>query len=255
MKSNTIIVTGPPPNVEDAKKALMEKLEELEAEKANKEAKSFMVKVEIKPEYHPKIIGRKGAVINKLREDHDVNINLPPKDSPDDSIITITGYESNAYAAKEAILKIVNDFESMVKEEVEISSRVHSMIIGRRGTGIRKIMSDYNVDIKLPRPGDANPDLVSVTGSDEDQVSSCVKHLLSMAEDFMDDADDWMGEYIKNPTREQEGHQHSQKNEAKGFQVVKGAPWQGASDEAFPTLGGPGGSGSSVSTPVWGPRR
>jgi hypothetical protein len=51
----------------------------------------------------------------------------------------------------------------MVKEEVEISHRVHSMIIGRRGAGIRKIMSDYKVDIKLPRQGDANPDLVVVS--------------------------------------------------------------------------------------------
>ena len=51
----------------------------------------------------------------------------------------------------------------MVKEEVEINHRVHSMIIGRRGTGIRKIMSDYNVDIRLPRQGDPNPDLVTVS--------------------------------------------------------------------------------------------
>ena len=51
----------------------------------------------------------------------------------------------------------------MVKEEIEISHRVHSMIIGRRGMGIRKIMADYKVDIKFPRQGDANPDLVVVS--------------------------------------------------------------------------------------------
>ncbi len=39
---------------------------------------------------------------------------------------------------------------------------MHSMIIGRRGAGIRKIMSEYNVDIKLPRDGDVEPDLVVV---------------------------------------------------------------------------------------------
>ena len=52
--------------------------------------------------------------------------------------------------------------ENMVKEEVEINHKVHSMIIGRRGMGIRKIMSEYSVDIKLPRQGDPNPDLVTV---------------------------------------------------------------------------------------------
>lgn len=53
--------------------------------------------------------------------------------------------------------------ENMVKEEIEISHRVHSMIIGRRGMGIRKIMADYKVDIKFPRQGDPNPDLVVVS--------------------------------------------------------------------------------------------
>ena len=41
-------------------------------------------------------------------------------------------------------------------------------------------------------------------------------------------------------------------NNNKGFEV-KGAPWQGASDDAFPTLGG--GGGAATATPVWGPRR
>ena len=77
-----------------------------------------------------------------------------------------------------------------------------------------------------------------------------------MSEDFMDDAEDWMGDYMKNTPKEND-HHNSHKNEpkTKGFEVVKGAPWQGASDEAFPTLGGPSGGGASVSTPVWGPRR
>ena len=51
----------------------------------------------------------------------------------------------------------------MHKEEVKVDHRVHSMIIGRRGAGIRKIMSDYNVDIKLPRDGDEDPDMVVVS--------------------------------------------------------------------------------------------
>jgi predicted RNA-binding protein YlqC (UPF0109 family) len=112
LKSNTIIVTGPPHNVEEARKALMERLGDLELEKADREAKSYEIKVEINPEYHPKIIGRKGAVITKLREDYDVNIQLPRKDSPEENIITITGYEKNACEARDAILKIVGDFVS-----------------------------------------------------------------------------------------------------------------------------------------------
>jgi len=91
-------------------------------------------------------------------------------------------------------------------------------------------------------------------GSDDDKVNSCIQHLVSMAEDFMDDADDWMDDYIRNPTKENVQQGNSKKNESKGFEVAKGAPWQGASDDAFPTLGGPT-AGPAVSLPAWGPRR
>ena len=51
----------------------------------------------------------------------------------------------------------------MTREEVMIDNRVHSMIIGRKGTGIRKIQQEYGVEIKLPREGDPNPDMVIVS--------------------------------------------------------------------------------------------
>ena len=50
-----------------------------------------------------------------------------------------------------------------MKEEILIDNRVHSMIIGRKGAGIRKIQQDFNVEIKLPREGDPNPDMVIVS--------------------------------------------------------------------------------------------
>ncbi len=40
----------------------------------------------------------------------------------------------------------MNQFESMVKEEVKIDPRVHSMIIGKRGRTIHKIMDDFKVE-------------------------------------------------------------------------------------------------------------
>ena len=114
-QSSTIIVTGAPSNVETAKKKLISKVKELELEKEDKEKRSYEIKIEVKPEYHPKIIGRRGAVITKLREDFDVNIQLPKKDDVEDGIITITGYETNAKQAKDASLKIVNEYVSFLK--------------------------------------------------------------------------------------------------------------------------------------------
>ena len=175
-ESDIILISGVPSHVEKAKAGMADKLIMLEAGKEDRMKRSFEVTVEVKPEYHPKIIGRAGAVINKMREDYKVNIQLPSKGAENQEIITITGYEADANAAKDAILKIVNQYESMIKEEVQIDPRCHSMIIGRRGRTIKKIMDDYKVDIRLPRDHDEDPSLVVVSG-DEDDVMQCIEHL------------------------------------------------------------------------------
>ena len=190
------------------------------------------------PEYHPKIIGRKGAVITKLRDDFKVNIQLPKKEGDSQEEITITGLEENAEAAKNEILKIVGQYESMVKMEVNIDAKVHSMIIGRGGKSIRNIMEKYKVDIRLPRAGDEDPTLVVVSG-DQDACEDCIDHLKIMEEDFIQEAaeQDWERDYLK-PTRQVENKESNKKKD--GFMVSK-APWDVSSAEAFPSLGGGGG--------------
>lgn len=42
--------------------------------------RSFKLTVTVDPKYHPKIIGRKGAVITQIRTEHEVNIQFPDKD-------------------------------------------------------------------------------------------------------------------------------------------------------------------------------
>ncbi len=131
-QSNIITVVGSRNNAEEARKALLERVEELEQEKLDKAAKSFEVKLEVNPEYHPKIIGRKGAVITKLRQDFDVTVQLPKKGAPDEHIITITGYEDSAIKAKEAILKIVNEIVSEATGEESAKLTINPVCPFRR---------------------------------------------------------------------------------------------------------------------------
>jgi len=251
-QSSTVVVTGTAASVAEAKVGLEERMEEIKAKMADDEAKSFEIKVSVNPEYHPKIIGRRGAVVNGLRKDHDVNIQLPKQGAMEQDVITIKGYEANAEAAKAAILKIVNQYESMIKEEVEIDNRIHKYIIGRRGDEIKKIQKKFNVELRLPRDGDPNPDLVTIMG-DEDGVLDCKDELLNIQEEYLQDEIDRESLQKLAPTRAREAEKEKKaNNNSKGFEV-KGAPWQGASDDAFPTLGG--GGGAAASTPVWGPRR
>lgn len=72
----------------------------------------------------------------------------------------------------------------MVKEEVHIDARVHSRLIGARGRNIRKIMEQYNVDIKFPRSTDADPDIVTVIGAEEN-VLDAREHLLNLEEEYV----------------------------------------------------------------------
>ena len=63
------------------------------------------------PQYHPKIIGRKGERVKKIREEHDVIIQFP-RENESEQNITIIGYEKAAEAAKETILNIVREYVS-----------------------------------------------------------------------------------------------------------------------------------------------
>lgn len=79
LKEDQIKITGTPVNVERAKIAVLERVQELEVERKERELKSFNLTLDISPTFHPKIIGKRGTVISKIRADHDVQINFPKK--------------------------------------------------------------------------------------------------------------------------------------------------------------------------------
>lgn len=160
-KLDVIKVTGAVKNVHDAKEAIARRVQDLEGDRADRELKSYELRIEVDPELHPKIIGRKGAVINKIRTQHDCQISFPRKEDAESNVIRITGYEASAKAARDDILKIVGDFKEQVKEIISLDARIHSRIIGQRGRHVRQIMDDFKVDIKFPRDNDPNPNQVT----------------------------------------------------------------------------------------------
>ncbi|CAL1673143.1 unnamed protein product [Lasius platythorax] len=222
-KLDYIKISGTPSCVQSAKEAILEKCETLKAEREDRALKSFELKLEVDPEYHPKIIGRKGAVISKIRSDHDVQINFPRKGDPEEHIITITGYEKNAYSARDDIMKIVNELNGLTKEEVQINAAVHSRLIGAKGRNIRKIMDEYKVDIKFPRKTDADPNIVTIVGAEEN-VADARERLLNLEEEYMQDViENEYRESLRSPQRD-DGNAGGNENDT-GF-IVKGGPWE-----------------------------
>ncbi|XP_008546988.1 vigilin [Microplitis demolitor] len=263
-KRDYIEICGAPANIEEAKQAIFERVEDLEAKRQERALKSYELKFEVSPEFHPKIIGRGGVVIKKIRTDFDVQVDFPKKGDPEENIITITGFEKNTHEAKEEILKIVN---GLTKEEIKIDSAVHSRLIGARGKNIRRIMEDYKVEIKFPRKTDSDPDLVVIIGSEEN-VADAREHLLNLEYEYLQDLED------RERTKSIRGGKHESdrplgSSESDSGFVVKGGPWEqqqsqqlkSAPDTAsvadFPTFVGHDSNQVSVATPEgpWGKRR
>lgn len=55
--------------------------------------RSFKLTITVDPKYHPKIIGRKGAIITQIRNEHEVNIQFPEKN--DENQVTDWSLKTN----------------------------------------------------------------------------------------------------------------------------------------------------------------
>uniref|UniRef100_A0A8C2ZRV6 High density lipoprotein-binding protein n=1 Tax=Cyclopterus lumpus TaxID=8103 RepID=A0A8C2ZRV6_CYCLU len=261
---DVIKVTGLVANMVRAKQGLLDRVKELQAEQADRALRSFKVILSVDPKFHPKIIGRKGAVISQIRKDHDVSIQFPDKGDEQQDAIVILGYERNVEEASQAIQQLVAEWQEMVSRDVHLDPRTHARIIGARGKAIRKLMEEFKVDIRFPQPGSDEPDKVAVTGLPE-AVDNAIDHLLNLEEEYMLSVTETetLAAYMKPPSRYGGGGgagvDDSSGGPAKGF-VVLDAPWNAAGNKApdmssaedFPTFG-MGVAPKQAS--AWGPKK
>ncbi|KAM7388711.1 hypothetical protein PAMP_024868 [Pampus punctatissimus] len=257
-QSDKISITGLANHLDRAKEGLLERVKELMAEQEDRALRSFKLTITVDPKYHPKIIGRKGAIITNIRTEHDVNIQFPEKSDENQDQITITGYEHKAIAARDAIQAIVDELEEMISEDITLDSRVHARIIGARGKGIRKIMDEFKVDLRFPQSGAADPNLVTVTGRPE-LVDEAIDHLLNLEEEYMADvAENETKMAYMRPSGGSAAAMDEHRGPSKGF-VVREAPWTTGNEKApdmsssedFPSFGAP----VATKTSPWGPKR
>lgn len=242
-KSDIVRITGPRANVDKAREALMERVQQLEDEKQQKVLKNFKLDVTVDPKYHPKIIGRRGATITKIRQQFDVQIQFPDKSGDKSDVITITGLEASANAARDEILKMVFELEDLATEEMSIDHRIHSRLIGSKGRGIHRIMDEFKVDIRFPGRDAKDPNLVVISGT-EDAVLECREHLLNLEEEYLQDLteNELMTQY-QHPLDQVEelgGTPAGVQTPPEGY-TVRGAPWSAAAPDTsslddFPDL-------------------
>lgn len=248
--SDAIKITGVEKAVDEAISAIEDRVKQLELEEEERQRKSFQVEVIVDPKYHPKIIGKRGSVVSKIRDSHDVQIQFPDKkNAQNPDTIVITGYENKCSAAREEILAIVKELEEQYIVEIELDHRVHPRIIGIRGKSLRKIMDDYKVDIRFPGRDASTPDLVTITGN-EDDVYDCRERLLNMTEEYIQDIVE--KEALDKYRYPKDTVNSNAKNENEGFRVID-APWSAPDTNSttdFPDLAS---ASAPRTTPTWGP--
>merc|ERR1712110_662792 len=197
-----------------------------------------------------------GEHITKLRDEYDVNIQMPDRKKSEDNqeIIKITGFQDNAEAAAKAIESFCDNLMQYVEKEVQIENSVHRRIIGQRGRGVRKLMTDHAVDIKFPRTGEANyeerKDLVRVSGP-PNNVDEAIEALTALEEEFLQEVgeDDVYDNRYKPSVPGQQAFIDAEERSKgdkgrggarKGYNAPKDAPWSGS----FPGLADAGQSGA-----------
>ena len=72
------------------------------------------MEIRVDPKFHSKLIGSRGASINKLRQDFDVDVQFPrSNDAPEDADrIVLIGMEKQANAARDKITALIAELVS-----------------------------------------------------------------------------------------------------------------------------------------------
>ncbi|CAG5097692.1 Oidioi.mRNA.OKI2018_I69.XSR.g15189.t1.cds [Oikopleura dioica] len=249
---DSITLVGKQEVIDSVVELLNEKKKGWEADAEDRALRSYSETIDVHQMFHPKIIGQKGAVINKLQAEINARITMPSDKNKDLAAdeIRITGYEAEVAKMKDAIMDIVKGLESHVQQDVLISQSCHKRIIGARGSGVRKIMGDFDVEIKFGR-SQAQPDKVTVIGA-ADKVEECIDHLLNLEEEILQEIAERSEESRLRPQRVDPFEVKSSKKKGgnAGFKVAN-APWDSGSSSDFPTLGNNAGAAPNVN---WRPK-
>jgi len=157
--NDDVDLTGPPEQVATVKA----KLYTLTAELLGR--LSF-TDLKVDPKHFPQLIGKKGAVISKIKKETDVQIDFAEKGDPaGDDGIHIEGNPAGVAEAKRQILDLVIKLENQRTAELEVDHRFHSMLIGEGGKKIKEILAATpDVTVDFPSKSDEANNTIVLRG-------------------------------------------------------------------------------------------
>uniref|UniRef100_A0A9J2PCM1 K Homology domain-containing protein n=1 Tax=Ascaris lumbricoides TaxID=6252 RepID=A0A9J2PCM1_ASCLU len=226
-----ITVTGQAENVEEVVADILKMVTKLEESAEDRKLRSFKLSVDIPQEYHTRLIGFRGRVVNELQAKHNVEIAFPRGEDPPNTIV-LTGYEKNCEACKEEMEAMVGEVQSLFTQEISLDASFHPRLIGQRRRNVRKVMEEFQVEIRFPRANDPDPNLVVVAGKNEDAVYDCIDYLRGQEEDYLQERNErgqYLSQRLPDPAPVPKAPQVK----------IEGAPWQldMQSEDQFPSMG------------------
>merc|ERR1719382_1882873 len=137
------------------------------------------IQIPVHPSAFPNIIGKGGAVIFKLRELYNVEMQIPktPAGAADKEKkykVTVAGKPADVEKAKNVIESILMYYHhedvhpDVIHEELEVGKDDFNLrfLIGRGGSELRHIQNNYKVSLNIPRDYSANQKVVLVGEKD-----------------------------------------------------------------------------------------
>lgn len=146
--------------------------------------------LQIDPKFYKTVIGPNGATLTKIVLDaggpddrRAMNRMITfPKQGAEDGAIKIQGPKAVVAKIKAAVLALVSEKEGQVTETMTVPPEQHRHLIGPGGSIRRKIESDTDVEIMIPRTETTGPErsIVTISGKPENiaQAKSQIESLL-----------------------------------------------------------------------------
>lgn len=138
----------------------------------------------VAPEFHARLIGKGGNIINKIKKDTETQINFPDSGATEDvDVIRIEGQELNVAIAKAQILAIADKLRDSRKIDVIIPQKYHAAIIGKSGAHITKMIAEIG-DIQINVPSSKDDSEIITLAGHKDVVAQAEKYLQKFVKDF-----------------------------------------------------------------------
>jgi polyribonucleotide nucleotidyltransferase len=167
--NSTVLVMGDDVQVA----AAMEALQAIKAAYL-KNARDVRIPVDLIPQ----VIGKGGKGIQDLQSTHDVRINI---DKMDRGLVHLRGETEGLDSAVEALLAMKVAHEARTRT-LEFDQEATGILVGRGGSTIRQLQSDFNVRIDIN--SSANPAQARVRGDgDSDTLNNAVEAMKKLLED------------------------------------------------------------------------